>query len=185
MPFVTSLNYCLACWSHVTKWNVLCSTHSNTEGVIYFKWHSKPFNIRLRTPCTNIFVGALGLRYVQIHSAAWCYHYCGHVHATFMKAVIYLFKYVFSNCLSFFVGGKWRHYNVTIKRGYCTWTRHFLPSPLPSIILPVWRWWWCFAFRGGIVPTWFRSWIGSAISFDWRWNLGKTQIHSTRELGKT
>ena len=129
MPFVTSLNYCLACWSHVTKWNVLCSTHSNTEGVIYFTWHSTPFNIRLRTPCTNIFVGALGLRYVQIHSAAWCYHYCGHVHATFMKAVIYLSKYVFSNCLSFFVGGKWRHYNVTIKRGY-------MDSPFSSISTP-------------------------------------------------
>ena len=129
MPFVTSLNYCLACWSHVTKWNVLCSTHSNTEGVIYFKWHSKPFNIRLRTPCTNIFVGALGLRYVQIHSAAWCYHYCGHVQATFMKAVIYLSKYVLSNCLSFFVGGKWRHYNVTIKRGY-------MDSPFSSISTP-------------------------------------------------
>ena len=53
-----------------------------------------------------------------------------------------------------------------------------------SLLLPVWRWWWCFAFRGGIVPTWFRSWIGSAISFDWGWNLGKTQIHSIRELGK-
>ena len=185
MPFVTSLNYCLACWSHVTKWNVLCSTHWNTEGVIYFKWHSKPFNIRLRTPCTNIFVGALGLRYVQIHSAAWCYHYCGHVHATFMKAAIYLSKYVFSNCLSFFVGGKWRHYNVTIKRGY-------MDSPFSSISTPFYC---LFGADGdvlhlgeggwGIVPTWFRSWNGSAISFDWRWNLGKTQIHSTRELGKT
>ena len=133
MPFVTSLNYCLACWSHVTKWNVLCSTHSNTEGVIYFKWHSKPFNIRLRTPCTNIFVGALGLRYVQIHSAAWCYHYCGHVHATFMKAVIYLSKYVFfSNCLSYFLlvgNGD----TIMSRLSVVTWTRHFLPSPLPSI----------------------------------------------------
>ena len=65
------------------------------------------FKIRLRTPYTNIFVGALGLRYVQIqiHSAASCYHYCGHVHAHFMKAVIYLSKYVVSNCLSFLLVG--------------------------------------------------------------------------------
>ena len=133
MPFVTSLNYCLACWSHVTKWNVLCSTHSNTEGVIYFTWHSTPFNIRLRTPCTNIFVGALGLRYVQIHSAAWCYHYCGHnVHATFMKAVIYLSKYVFFQIVYHFLlvgNGD----TIMSRLSVVTWTRHFLPSPLPSI----------------------------------------------------
>ena len=48
---------------------------------------------------------------------------------TFMKAVIYLSKYVFSNCLSFFVGGKWRHYNVTIKCGY-------MGSPFSSISTP-------------------------------------------------
>ena len=35
----------------------------------------------------------------------------------------------FSNCLSFFVGGKWRHYNVTIKRGY-------MDSPFSSISTP-------------------------------------------------
>ena len=35
----------------------------------------------------------------------------------------------FSNCLSFFVGGKWRHSNVTIKRGY-------MDSPFSSISTP-------------------------------------------------
>ena len=90
-----------------------------------------PFNIRLRTPCTNIFVGALGLRYVQIHSAAWCYHYCGHVHATFMKAVIYLSKYVFQIVYHFLLVGNGD--TIMSRLSVVTWTRHFLPSPLPSI----------------------------------------------------
>ena len=161
MPFIKSLNYFVACWSHVTKWNVLCSTHSNTEVVIYFKWHSKPFHIRLRTPYTNIYFfwgRALGLRYVQIHSAAWCYHSCGHVIMLFQ--IVYYFLLVGNGD------------TIMSRSSVVTWTRHFFH--FHSLLLPAWRWWWCFAFRGGFAPTWFRSWIGSAISFDWRWNLGKT-----------
>ena len=131
MPFITRLNYCLACWTHVTKWNVLCSTHSNTEGVIYFKWHSKPFNIRLRAPYTNTFVGAgpLGsdmFRFIPQLDATIT---VGMYMLTFMKAVIDLSKYVSSNCLSFFFGGKWRHYHVTSKCGY-------MDSPFSSISTP-------------------------------------------------
>ena len=39
------------------------------------------------------------------------------------------FMHVFSNCLSLFVGGKWRNYNVTIKCGY-------MDSPFSSISTP-------------------------------------------------
>ena len=60
--------------------------------------------------------------------------------------------------------------------GVVTWTRHVLPSPLYCL----------FGADGDVLHLGEElSPHDSAISFDWRWNLGKTQIHAMRELGKT
>ena len=88
---------------------------------------------------------------------------------TFMKTVIYLSKYVFSNCLSFFVGGKWRHYNVTIKCGY-------MDSPFSSISTPFYC---LFGADGDVLhlgeelsPHDSAAGLDQPSASDWRWNLG-------------
>ena len=50
---------------------------------------------------------------------------------TFMKAVIYLSKYVFPIVYHFLLVGNGD--TIMSRLSVVTWTRHFLPSPLPSI----------------------------------------------------